>query len=189
MREARRTANSCPSLAVCRRSGSRRQASGRSRPADRRTIQHVEPFRDPLNRPVDRLYQSDQALVVLTAFGVAQLLVRAPAGVEVRLHARQQRVDQAVLKPRVLMCDQGDGMQMPVGIGALVQLREASAKNAAGEVGNALPSQADRRQHVAQPVVDRPDLEQTGNARAHVLRPGRLGQSPEKGQAGALAAA
>jgi hypothetical protein len=74
-------------------------------------------------------------------------LALALAGVAMRPDARQQRVEQIVLKPRDLVRDEGDCMEMTVGVGVgtLVQLGHACTDDAAGEAADAHPSQTDRR--------------------------------------------
>jgi hypothetical protein len=80
---------------------------------------------------------------------VEALLALALAGVAMRPDARQQRVEQIVLKPRELVRDEGDCMEMTVGVGVgvgtLVQLGHACTDDAAGEAADAHPSQTDRR--------------------------------------------
>jgi len=113
---------------------------------------------------VNRIHQPGEALVALAALDVAELFVLTLAGFEVRPDARQQRVDQVVLKPRKLPGDEGDAVQVTVWIGALVKLGESTADDATGEVGDALASEIDRLQHVVQLLMNRPAIDEVGDA-------------------------
>jgi hypothetical protein len=64
------------------------------------------------------------------------LLVIACGGRLQGLDHAQQPVDEGVVKPVVLVGDEGDGMEVPIDLGASAQLEHLGSQHPAGVVAN-----------------------------------------------------